>query len=69
MKKLFSLLLIVGLGCFAIGCSGEPGVSNDIEVSDDGEAAMGDMSDPAGGIDDDPVAPPEETDGEGTTPE
>ena len=41
MKKLFSLLLIVGLGCFAIGCSDEPGVSTDIEVSDDGEAEMG----------------------------
>ena len=58
MKKLFSLLLIVGLGCCAIGCSDEPGVSTDIEVSDDGEAEMGKMSDPAAGIEDSPGGPP-----------
>ncbi len=54
MKKLFSLLLIFGLGCFAIGCGGDPGVSVETEVTEEEEAgneaaaAMGDGLGPEG---------------------
>jgi hypothetical protein len=70
MKKLFSVLLIVGLGCFAIGCSGEPGVSVETDLTDEGEAAILEMSDPTAGLEDGSGPPAETTDGgtEDTTP-
>ena len=30
MKKLFSLLVVIGLGLFTLGCNGDPGVVEDM---------------------------------------
>ncbi len=50
MKKLPSFLLIVALGCFAIGCSGDPGVSIDTDVTVEEEEANMDAADPTAGL-------------------
>ena len=52
MKKMFSLLVIVSLSCFAIGCSGEPGVSVESDVSSEDEATLLEMADPTAGLED-----------------
>ncbi len=50
MKKLLSFLLIVGLGCFVIGCGGDPGESVEIEVTPQEETENMDASDPTAGL-------------------
>ncbi len=48
MKKLFSLLLVLALGGFVVGCGGDPGVSVETDVP---EAELDENMDMAAGAD------------------
>jgi len=50
MKKVFSLLMIIGLGCFAVGCGGDPGAQVETEVTEEEETGNMEQMDPTAGL-------------------